>query len=147
MTGSAPANARQDGEGNPQIAFHACKVRIRGYSAEWYRMYRKNGPCGPKVRLEGPPVGGSLSLDSLRRRPVYSTRDGLRCIAEARPGPAYAAELTDEIHEWTFDWAEHGSLCVGRLYVFVRTSRSHPAVGYGFAGMAPNCLSTVAESQ
>ncbi len=39
--------------------------RVLGYFAEWYRLYRKSGHCGPKVRLrtnQENRTAGSLSL-------------------------------------------------------------------------------------
>jgi hypothetical protein len=45
-----------------QIAYGA---RVLGYLAEWYRMYRKSGLCGPKMRLrtnQKNRSAGSLSL-------------------------------------------------------------------------------------
>ena len=41
--------------------------RVLGYLAGWYRMYRKSGPCGPKVRLrinQKNRTAGSLSLSN-----------------------------------------------------------------------------------
>jgi hypothetical protein len=47
------------------IAHIAHNPRVLGYLAERYRMYRKSGPCGPKVRLkinQKNRTAGSLSL-------------------------------------------------------------------------------------
>jgi len=47
------------------IAHIAHNPRVLGYLAEWYRMYRKSGPCVPKVRLrvnQMDRISGSLSL-------------------------------------------------------------------------------------
>ena len=56
------------------IAHHARDARVFGYLAEWYTVYRKRRPCGPKVRLRTNRTAGSLSL--LHRETSISVRHG-----------------------------------------------------------------------
>jgi hypothetical protein len=61
------------------IARHACALRTSpSYFAEWYKVYRRNRPCGLKVTLGINPEAGSYCWDIVERRRVYSTEESVQ---------------------------------------------------------------------